>query len=170
MAEQTINSETRAKARRAQTRDVVFTRLPAAYSASRAQGQKLLQAAGGLTIVEWRTLWDLYEAGPLTIRDLSYVQTSDHSLLSRALPDMKRKGFVTMARSPDDGRQTIVSLTEKGRAAYHKAAPIMARRRAALRAEFTPEELATFINMMDRLDEFLRSPLNRFLDDPDQND
>ena len=77
--------------------------------------------------MEWRVLWDLAEVGPMTIRDLATIQRADHSLLSRALPQMKEKGFVEMHRDVTDGRQTIVVIAAKGRAAYEKAAPVMAR-------------------------------------------
>ncbi len=153
----------RIEARRARENYNVFSRLPAVYAASRVQGQHLLQIGGGLSIVEWRTLWDLHEVGPMTIRDLASIQRSDHSLLSRALPEMRRKGFVTMNRSAEDGRQTIVALTEAGRKAYEQAAPVMARRRAALREAFSEKELAEFVGYLDRLDVFLRSPIEDIL-------
>ena len=155
----------RIEARRAREDFNVFSRLPAIYAASRTQGQHLLQAGGGLSIVEWRTLWDLHEVGPMTIRDLASIQRSDHSLLSRALPEIRRKGYVTMSRSEEDGRQTIVALTQSGREAYQRAAPVMARRRAALREIFTEQELADFVGYLDRLDMFLRTPIEKILEE-----
>lgn len=139
----------------------IFARLPAVYAASRTQGRHFLELCGGLSIVEWRTLWDLAETGPLTIRELATIQCADHSLLSRALPDIRDKGYVTMHRSPTDGRQTIVELTVKGRAAYERAAPVMARRRAALKEVFSEEELRVFAGFLDRLEEFLRIPVDK---------
>lgn len=153
--------------RRRQTREDtnIFSRLPSVYSASRKQGQKLLQIGGGLSIVEWRTLWDLNEGGPMTIRDLAAIQRTDHSLLSRALPDMRRKGYVNMERSEVDGRQTVVELTEHGRQAYETAAPIMARRREALREVFSEHEITAFANMLDRLEDFLHRPVEDILNE-----
>lgn len=149
----------RLEARRKREDFNVFSRLPAVYAASRTQGQNLLQKGGGLSIVEWRTLWDLHEVGPMTIRDLASIQRSDHSLLSRALPEIRRKGYVTMRRSSEDGRQTIVAVTQAGRKAYEQAAPIMKCRRAALRDVFSEQELANFVGYLDRLDLFLRTPI-----------
>ena len=151
--------EERVRARKTREDTNLFSRLPAVYSASRTQGQRCLQHGGGLSIVEWRTLWDLAEAGPMTIRDLADVQRADHSLVSRALPEMRKKGYVAMHRDARDGRQTIVDLTEKGRAAYETAAPIMRRRREALRKQFTEEELLTFVGYLDRLEAFLQTPI-----------
>lgn len=143
----------------------VFSKLPAVYAASRSQGQHLLQRGGGLSIVEWRVLWDLSEVGPMTIRDLATVQRADHSLLSRALPEMKRKGYVEMERDAQDGRQTIVALARKGRAAYERAAPVMARRRAALRASFSETEIIEFTSYLNRLERFLRQPIDSILNE-----
>lgn len=138
----------------------IFSRLPAVYAASRTQSRNFLEIGGGLSVVEWRTLWDLVEAGPLTIRDLASIQRADHSLLSRALPEMRQKGYVTTQRDAQDGRQTIVSLTAQGRAAYAKAAPVMAKRRAALREVFSDDEIGAFAGFLDRLEEFLRVPVS----------
>ncbi len=141
----------------------VFARLPAVYAASRVQSQRFLQIGGGLSVVEWRTLWDLHATGPMTVRDLAAIQRADHSLLSRALPDMRKKGYVSMTRDKVDGRQTIVDLAPAGRAAYAKAAPVMAQRRAALREAFTEDELRTFFAFIDRLEDFLRTPAEEIL-------
>jgi DNA-binding MarR family transcriptional regulator len=153
----------RIKARQEREDFNVFSRLPTVYAASRAQGQKFLKCGGDLSIVEWRVLWDLHEVGPMTIRDLAIVQRTDHSLLSRALPDMRRKGYLTMNRDAEDGRQTIVELTSQGRQAYAIAAPIMAMRRAALREVFTPDEIADLVGYLDRLEAFLRMPVETLI-------
>lgn len=141
----------------------VFSRLPAIYATSRTQGQRLLQHCGGLSIVEWRTLWDLNEVGAVSIRDLAKIQRTDHSLLSRALPDMKRKGFVEMRRSEVDARQMLVELTDIGRAAYEEAAPIMRSRREALRKKFTTEEIEEFVGYLDRLEDFFNIPIENII-------
>lgn len=163
MTEPFKRDEKRIRQRREREQTNVFSRLPTIYAASRAQGQKLLQIGGGISILEWRTLWDLYEAGPASIRDLASTQKMDHSLLSRALPDMKRKGYVETQRDTEDGRHMIVKITETGRAAFEKAAPIMRQRREAMRAQFSDEELNQFVEYLDRLEAFLRSPIEDFL-------
>ena len=159
----------RIAARQARENYNVFSRLPTVYAASRAQGQQLLAKGGGLSIVEWRTLWDLHEVGPMTIRDLAAVQRADHSLISRALPEMKRKGFVTVRRDAVDGRATVVEIAPDGVEAYQKAAPVMARRRAALREVFSEDEIKNFVDMLDRLESFLRAPIEDLLEkDPSE--
>jgi DNA-binding MarR family transcriptional regulator len=159
MADEMKTDETRIAARKAREDTNIFSRLPTVYAASRKQGQHLLQRGGGLSIVEWRVLWDLHEAGPMTIGDLAQIQRADHSLLSRALPEMRRKGFVKTLKDQRDGRQMLVALAPEGKAAYERAAPIMARRRAALKEVFTPQEIASFAGFLDRLEDFLRQPV-----------
>ncbi|MEP1766033.1 MAG: MarR family transcriptional regulator [Sulfitobacter sp.] len=141
----------------------LFGRLATIYAASRKQAQDLLQTGGGISIVEWRTLWDLHEVGPMTISDLASIQRSDHSQLSRALPQMRQKGLVSMRRAAQDGRQTIVKLTDKGRGAYHLAAPIMGRRRAEVSDVFTQAEIVDFIGYLDRLEDFVRRPVEEVI-------
>jgi len=142
----------------------LFARLAAIYAASRKQAQDLLQIGGGISIVEWRTLWDLHEVGPMTISDLAATQRADHSQLSRALPQMRQKGLVSMRQAAQDGRQTIVTLTDKGRDAYNLAAPIMGRRRAALGDVFTQTEVKEIVGYLDRLENFLRLPANQIIE------
>lgn len=72
----------------------IFARLPAIYAVSRTQSRNFLEIAGGLSVGEWHTLWDLAEAGHLTIKDRAAVQQADQALPSRALRDMCRKGYV----------------------------------------------------------------------------
>ncbi len=141
----------------------IFSRMPATYAASRLQGQRILQRAGGLSIVEWRVLWDLAEAGPMTIREMAEIQRIDHSQLSRALPNMRNKGLVEMGRDDIDGRQIVVALTPAGKRAYDTASPVMKRRREALRATFTETEIELFVEMLGRLEEFCRQPVEQII-------
>ena len=142
----------------------LFSRVSATYAASRAQAQRLLKAGGGLSIVEWRILWDVLEAGPITVRELADLQKSDHSLISRILPKMVKSGLITLTRDTKDGRQTLVDLTQQGIAAYEKAAPVMAKRRAALLKHFSKEEIDQWVEYLDRFDQFCRLSVDEILD------
>lgn len=62
-----------------------------------------------------------------------------------------------------DKRQTLVAITQMGRAAYERAAPIMARRRAALREAMSEDELRTLISLLTQLEEFLQIPADEIL-------
>jgi len=149
--------------RRSETANL-FSRVSATYAASRSQAQRLLKAGGGLSIVEWRILWDVLEAGPITVRELADLQKSDHSLISRILPKMVKSGLITLTRDTKDGRQTLVDLTQQGIAAYEKAAPVMAKRRAALLKHFSKEEIDQWVAYLDRFDHFCRLSVDEILD------
>ena len=69
-----------------------------------------------------------------------------------------------MTRNPADGRQVVVELAAAGRLAYEACAPVMQRRRDALQAEFSPEEIETFVSLLDRLEAFLRRPFDTLLE------
>ncbi len=153
----------RIEARAEAARTNLFGRMAAIYAASRKQAQDLLQVGGGISIVEWRTLWDLHEGGPMTIGDLALTQSTDHSQLSRALPQMRQKGLVSMRQAAQDGRQTIVSLTDRGREAYQCAMPIMGTRRACLGDVFTKAEMEELIGFLDRFEAFVRRPAKDIL-------
>lgn len=140
----------------------LFGRLQAATMASRGQAQRLLQAAAGLSITEWRILWDLAEAGPLSLQDMASIQRTDHSLISRALPSMRDKGYVRTLRNSRDKRQSLVELTDAGRRAYEAAAPTMKRRREVLGAAFAPGEMKIFLAFLDRFDAYLETPIEEF--------
>ena len=164
MAEHAGIDPERIRNRRATEELNVLSRLPAVYAASRTQALQFLKHGGGLSVFEWRTLWDISEGGPMTIRDLSVIQRSDHSLLSRGLSAMRDKGYITMVRNETDKRQMVVDLTERGQAAYRRAAPIMARRRAALRETMAEEDIRTLISLLEKLEAFLRIPADHILE------
>lgn len=105
----------------------------------------------------------------MTIRALSDLQRADHSLLSRALPNMRDKGYVTMQRGKRDARQTLVALAPAGEAAYLLAAPIMAKRRQALRDAFSDSDFDTLLRLLDKLDDFLHQPVDELIGKTDQS-
>ena len=137
----------------------LFGRLSAAAIASRGHAKRFLQLGGGLSITEWRILWDLQQAGPLSVQDMASIQRTDHSLISRALPVMRKKGFVKTAPNAEDKRQSLVELTPGGARAFEIAAPIMKTRRDSLSETFAPHEIATFLKLLDRFEEHLDQPI-----------
>ncbi len=157
--DQKSKSRAQRLAARKATQDAnLFGRLQAAATASRTQAQRLLLSAGGLSITQWRILWDLHEAGPLSVQDMASIQRTDHSLVSRALPAMRDKGYVETVPNPDDKRQSLVNMTAAGAQAYANAAPIMQMRRDGLGESFDQDEIATFLRLIDRYEAHLNQP------------
>lgn len=148
----------RLASRKAQQDENLFGRLQAAATASRSQAQRLLLSAGGLSITQWRILWDLQEAGPLSVQDMATIQRTDHSLVSRALPAMRDKGYVETVTNPEDKRQSLIKMTAVGTRAFANAAPIMKKRRESLGEIFEPHEIATFLRFIARFEAHLNQP------------
>ncbi|MCC1494379.1 MarR family winged helix-turn-helix transcriptional regulator [Cognatishimia sp. F0-27] len=123
----------------------------------------MLKSAGDLSITEWRVLWDLAEAGPLTVTEMAAIQRTDHALISRAIPVMVRKGYVTTTISQADRRASLIELTDHGREVFTRTSVVMSARRAALSRTFSEEEVNTFIGLIDRFEAFVEAPLTENL-------
>ncbi len=78
--------------------------------------QSFLQSPFSLT--EGRVLFELANRKRPTATALADDLGLDHGYLSRILRGFAEKGFVTRARSKEDGRQSLLTLTPKGRKAY----------------------------------------------------
>ena len=143
--------------KKAQERNL-FGRMAAAALASRTQARHLLKSVGTLSITEWRILWDLAEAGPLTVTEMASVQRSDHALISRTIPAMVEKGYVTAATGTRDRRTSLVTLTPAGQSVFDETKPIMAQRRKALATAFSEVDLDTFLRLLDRFEQFVEDP------------
>ncbi|GGX38135.1 hypothetical protein GCM10007385_01140 [Tateyamaria omphalii] len=147
------------KARQLEQNRNLFGRLSAAALASRVQAQRMLKSAGELSITEWRVLWDLAEAGPLTVTEMAAIQHTDHALISRAIPMMVRKGYATTSVSQTDRRQSLIELTDQGRDVFNQTSVVMSARRAALSRTFSEDDVDTFIKLIDRFEAFVEAPL-----------
>ena len=150
----------RYKARRRTQERNLFGRLQAAALASRMQAKRLLRSTGNLSITEWRVLWDLAEAGPLTVTEMASIQRTDHALISRTIPAMIKKGYVTTTTGNRDRRTSLVALTTAGRSVFEETSMIMSQRRAALSSAFSEADIDAFLGMIDRFEHFLEDPVS----------
>ena len=83
------------------------------YRYLRRYGRQMQQE--GISGRKISTLRYLVEAGPLTVGQLSdYLSISDSST-STTIADLKKRGYVTRTRSPDDNRVVMVAVTDAGR-------------------------------------------------------
>src|SRR5215469_11480428 len=75
-----------------------------------------LQRDAGLTLFEYGILWALSDAAERTLRmsELAQVTNSALSKLSRAVSRLERRGWVTRAPDPADGRYTLATLSDAG--------------------------------------------------------
>jgi DNA-binding MarR family transcriptional regulator/GNAT superfamily N-acetyltransferase len=73
---------------------------------------------GPYSLPEARVLYELGQRGECTASELGSDLDLDLGYLSRLLQGLKRQGLVYGERSKEDGRQTRLSLTGRGRKAY----------------------------------------------------
>jgi DNA-binding MarR family transcriptional regulator len=87
------------------------------------------------------TLGLLDRQGPMTIADLARLRGVKHQGQSRSIGELEERGFVTRATSAEDGRVSVIAITDSG------TAVVLADRRsrsewlaAAIEQGLTPEE------------------------------
>ncbi|HBT34263.1 MAG TPA: MarR family transcriptional regulator [Pusillimonas sp.] len=68
----------------------------------------------GLTVTEWRILGSLIEAEGETVGELAKLAVTKQPTLSKVLPGLESKGFVTLETARADRRHTVVRITPKG--------------------------------------------------------
>ena len=101
----------------------------ALYSASLAMTKlyKPLLEELGLTYPQYLVMLVLWEGDGLRVSDIGDRLRLDSATLSPLLKRLEQGGLVGRARSADDERSVIVTLTESGRALKRRAASIPAR-------------------------------------------
>jgi DNA-binding MarR family transcriptional regulator len=83
------------------------------YRYLRHYGRRMHQE--GISGRKISTLRYLVEAGPLTVGQLSDYLCINDSSTSTTIADLKKRGYVTRTRSPEDNRVVLVEITEQGR-------------------------------------------------------
>jgi len=74
---------------------------------------------GDLTLAQFQTLRSVSRAAPATIGSLSAALHVDLSTMSRNVALLEKNGYLSRARSEEDGRIVEVELTAKGERALH---------------------------------------------------
>jgi DNA-binding MarR family transcriptional regulator len=84
-----------------------------------------LQRDSGLSHFEYSILAALSAADAATLRmsELAIYANGSLSRLSRGVARLERRGWVTRKPDPTDGRYTLATLTDNGRAVLVEAAP-----------------------------------------------
>jgi DNA-binding MarR family transcriptional regulator len=88
-------------------------------------GMERQLSGSGVSGADYQVLAPLGEASgqPLRPRDLIAATGWDRSRLAHQLRRMEHRGLLTRESHPDDGRGTLVALTDAGWSALRRAAP-----------------------------------------------
>jgi DNA-binding MarR family transcriptional regulator len=106
----------------------------------------------GLRIPEWRLVAVLAEGDGLSQQALGRATRMDKVTVSRAAISLADRGLITRHSDATDKRAARLSLTAKGRELYDQVAPKALAMEADVFAGFSAGELATFRDMLDRVE------------------
>ncbi|MGO4525926.1 MarR family winged helix-turn-helix transcriptional regulator [Microvirga sp. 2MCAF35] len=88
----------------------------------------------GLTSGQFSLLNALNRPAPPSIAPVAQLLAMDRTTLTAALKPLERDGLVAISKDPDDRRNRLLSLTDKGRDALASAIPIWCDLHAAIEA------------------------------------
>jgi DNA-binding MarR family transcriptional regulator len=118
----------------------------------RLRGQHDAEAV--VTLTQLSAMASLYRHGPMTPGELAACEHVQPPSMTRVVAALAEQGFVDRSPHPSDGRQTVVTLTEAGRA--YVDAEVSARERwlDAQLAQLTADErnlLRRAVQIIDRI-------------------
>ena len=86
----------------------------------------------GLTNGQFSLLMSLNRPEPAGMGGVANLLAMDRTTLTAALKPLERRGLLTVAPDPKDGRARVLSLTDDGRALLAQAVPIWTREHGQL--------------------------------------
>lgn len=110
------------------------------------------QTLFGLKIPEWRLIAIVAEHDGITQHALGVATRMDKVSVSRAAATLVERGLIARQPNPGDQRSHLLKLTGPGRVLYDDVAPKALELEAQVFAGFSPEEIATFRTMLDRIE------------------
>ena len=114
----------------------------------------------GLTYPQYLVMLVLWESHPMSVSGLGERLHLDSGTLSPLLKRLEAAGLVVRARSTEDERSVLVSLTPAGRALRRRAVDVPARIGGCLAGTLAEYEAARedLAELVARVDEALASP------------
>ena len=101
--------------------------------------EKITLSTGQLGILFLLQLQD-----SLTMSELSRFLDIDNSAITRLVDRLVRSGFVVREANPEDRRQFIIRITEKGRVEINKTKKTVKAVNALIKEGFSEKEIDTF--------------------------
>lgn len=126
------------------------------------QTQALLSSESDLSVVHFRIMLRLKQAGSQNVQGIADLLGTDRSNISRALPALLHQGWIDQQPSPEDRRQSIITLTKQGESKVAASRKGIDVRLEALRAAFDDEEFEQLLSYLDRVDAVLAIPAESF--------
>ncbi|WP_433267540.1 MarR family winged helix-turn-helix transcriptional regulator [Actinosynnema sp. CS-041913] len=104
----------------------------------------------GLDKASFVLLASLSHLGPARSSALAEAVFSDPSTVSRQVATLVKQGWVERRADPDDGRASVLAVTDAGMRLLAERRSTRNRSIARMLAEWSEEDLATFIDYFER--------------------
>lgn len=113
----------------------------------------------GLTPIEWRIIYTLYDFENMSIRELSGLILIEASVLSRMLQKLEERKIIIKKKKNKDQRYVIVQLTSNGQKFYDEVIPIVIRQLNIAQSNISEADLQHLLNTLKTMmDNVYRSP------------
>jgi DNA-binding MarR family transcriptional regulator len=109
----------------------------------------------GLEIPEWRVIATVGPMWSCTAQHIADTTRMHKTRVSRAIANLVKRDLVERTSNADDRREMELRLTKAGRSMYTELVPLALERERALLACLNEDELRSFHEALDRLEEFL---------------
>jgi len=103
----------------------------------------------GLSLSEWRMIGLVAQSDPATTSQIRETLLLDRGLLSRTVKELCARNLLITTPSPDDRRQTLLSLTDEGRTIHQACIAFTDERNHSMASVLTAEEQKEFSRMLD---------------------
>ncbi|MEL7130035.1 MAG: MarR family winged helix-turn-helix transcriptional regulator [Pseudomonadota bacterium] len=107
------------------------------------------QSEFGLSVWQWRVMAVLGEAPGLTAKDISERTAMDKVAVSRAVSGLVEDGILRREAAQDDGRRSMLYLSEAGQAIYARIVPLAMSYETELTQALTAVDIETLKHLLD---------------------
>ena len=112
---------------------------------------RVMLAQSGISEQKWRVIRVLDERGPMEQTPLAACACLLLPSLTRMVRSMEKEGLLTREADPEDGRKSIVTITQAGRALLLDHAAESLAISTELEARFGPERMALLLDLLEEL-------------------
>jgi DNA-binding MarR family transcriptional regulator len=89
--------------------------------------------------------------GPMPMKDIARHTYKDKSTITGVVKSLEKHGYLKRVKDPSDGRASLISPTTKARKVMDRFVVISRRMGEKLFNGFSPEEMGTLFEMLERI-------------------
>lgn len=104
-----------------------------------------------LTFNQFKVLEVLYHRGDLNIGSITKLTMSTPGNITVVIKNLKRDGWITSIKDPNDNRASILTITQKGKDVIEKVFPNHAKNLYNALEVLDDEELYTLYSLLDKV-------------------